>query len=125
MGSHTCCIFCKSDIRYSLPEDNGHDGLVCMASQSSSYYYNNYSNSDVSKWVSFSTVSSLCLTIIIYQLVGNSCIGKLDIEYIITVIDIDECTTNPNICPTGKTCVNTPGSYLCECNTCGNVYSST
>lgn len=31
-------------------------------------------------------------------------------------IDIDECTSGLNVCPTVSTCINTDGSYYCKCN---------
>ncbi|XP_053372655.1 neurotrypsin-like [Mercenaria mercenaria] len=50
---------------------------------------------------------------------GNSCSD-----------DIDECATVSIVCPTNKNCVNSPGSYTCECelgfmevgDTCKGVY---
>lgn len=31
-------------------------------------------------------------------------------------LDIDECTSGLNVCPTVSTCINTDGSYYCKCN---------
>ncbi|MBK8253325.1 MAG: hypothetical protein IPK82_11755 [Polyangiaceae bacterium] len=31
-------------------------------------------------------------------------------------VDIDECATGTDNCPTGTDCVNTPGSFTCECD---------
>lgn len=31
-------------------------------------------------------------------------------------LDIDECTSGLNVCPTASTCINTDGSYYCKCN---------
>lgn len=31
-------------------------------------------------------------------------------------VDIDECQQNTDNCPTGTTCVNTPGSFTCSCD---------
>ena len=35
---------------------------------------------------------------------GNSC-----------EVDIDECEQNPNLCGEMQQCVNTAGSFICEC----------
>ena len=37
-------------------------------------------------------------------------------------LDIDECSTNPDICPKDANCSNTIGGYCC---TCGDGYIST
>ena len=31
-------------------------------------------------------------------------------------LDINECTSRIDICPTVSTCINTNGSYHCKCN---------
>ena len=36
--------------------------------------------------------------------------------FYISVVDIDECATNPNLCHTNAACDNTAGSYVCQCN---------
>lgn len=30
-------------------------------------------------------------------------------------VDDDECKRNPSVCPAGAICINTPGSYTCQC----------
>lgn len=30
-------------------------------------------------------------------------------------VDIDECATQTDECPDNSRCINTPGSYRCEC----------
>jgi hypothetical protein len=43
--------------------------------------------------------------------------NKISSECIIVLkkIEIDECSESQNICGTNARCLNTPGSYKCEC----------
>jgi hypothetical protein len=35
---------------------------------------------------------------------------------LIYIVDVDECSLYGNVCPYNGVCVNTPGSYNCNCN---------
>ena len=40
-----------------------------------------------------------------------------DLKLMFPYVDIDECTNGPNDCDVNFECVNTPGSFTCECPT--------
>ena len=53
---------------------------------------------------------------------GTTCdgiiVGQCKLNYftmIFIVPDIDECDTNQHNCTENAVCINTPGSYTCEC----------
>ena len=39
--------------------------------------------------------------------------GKLEIEFYLFNLDIDECLRKP--CQSGAQCINTPGNFTCKC----------
>uniref|UniRef100_A0A8C3TC14 Adhesion G protein-coupled receptor E1 n=1 Tax=Chelydra serpentina TaxID=8475 RepID=A0A8C3TC14_CHESE len=43
-----------------------------------------------------------------------SCTGKLIPSHLLT--DVDECAQNPAVCGPNASCMNTPGSYTCQCS---------
>ena len=42
----------------------------------------------------------------------------------VVVLDIQECATDPNLCRNAE-CVNTPGSFRCECRDPNHTLDST
>ncbi len=44
----------------------------------------------------------------------SSCISRLRSSLSLSLADLNECRSKPGICKNGR-CVNTVGSYLCEC----------
>jgi len=40
----------------------------------------------------------------------------LKIKYLLKNVDANECQGNPDVCPSDSTCVNTFGSYMCNCS---------
>lgn len=44
-----------------------------------------------------------------------SCNSGYELSGTSSCVDIDECTTIANLCPTTATCTNTPGNYTCTC----------